>query len=490
MKKLIVPAMIALTVLPLISHSGHVDYDKYFGEKTMRIDYHHVWIGNKEVISLDKIYKEGRWAGSRKILTDPFNYGKYKIKIFTSNGEKLLFSKGFDSYFGEYITTGAATKGVKKAYHESAIIPYPLSKILFKIDKVYPAGNSETLYKKVIDPLSIDILEEKPDSDIKVFTVHKGGDPSVCLDIVVVAEGYTSKQEEKVKNDLEKVKNIFFSQEPYKTNRDKINIFGLFKPSNESGSDEPRIKSYKNTSVDTTFNSLNSARYLLTESNKKLRDITSAAPCDSILIMVNSSRYGGGGIYNGFCAFTIDNAQAPYLLLHEFGHSFGGLADEYYSSSVAYNDFYPKGIEPTEPNITSLSDHKGPKWDNLIKKNTKIPTLWHKEKFDEMNNEFGKMRKKLNLRIEKIKLSGASDKEIKEAESAIEKLMIKKEKENKLFFKKTGKLGVVGAFKGAGYASEGLYRPMIDCIMFTIGKKPYCKICENAILQMVKRYSN
>jgi len=242
--------------------------------------------------------------------------------------------------------------------------------------------------------------------------------------------------------------------------------------------------------VDTTFNSLGSSRYLLTESNKKLRDITAVVPCDAVMIMVNSARYGGGGIYNSFCTFTIDNEQAPYLILHEFGHSFAGLADEYYSSSVAYNEFYPRGTEPVEPNITALLNPGKIKWKSLLSPGVALPTKWNKSEFDAMNVEFGKIRSMINLRIEDLMKSNAAESEIREARKELEYLMKNKDLENQEFFKKSGLTGIVGAFEGAGYSSEGLYRPMQDCIMFTIGKKPYCIVCEQAVKRMIGTYSD
>lgn len=486
--KLLMAMLILASILT--ASPGKIKFEEHFTNGTMRIDYHHTWDGNKELISLDRIYREGEWAGSKNVLLDPFKYGKYKIKLFNEDGSKMIFSKGFDSYFGEYITTDNASRGMKKSYHETALIPYPAIKSLFKIERILPNGDGVTLFSKVIDPKSVGIIIEKPEKDIKVIRVHGNGTPKACLDIVIVAEGYNESDEEKVKKDLNKVRDIFFSQEPYSSFRHKINIYGLFKPSDESGTDEPRIRRFKNTSADTTFNSMGSPRYLLTESNKKLRDITSAAPCDAVLIMVNSSRYGGGGIYNSFCTFTIDNEQAAYLILHEFGHSFSGLADEYYSSSVAYNEFYPRGTEPVEPNITAFLTPGKLKWSEHVLEGTKLPTDWNKDEFDRMNMEFGKTRKKLNMKIEELTREGAPEKEIKKAKRDIELLMLRKEQENSDFFKKTGKRGIVGAYEGAGYSSEGLFRPMQDCIMFTIGKKPYCKVCEKAVEKMIRKYTD
>jgi len=490
MKFLKIALIIFLTASILHGGDNKSNFDNYFTGRTMRIDYHHFWEGKGEMISLDRIYREGEWAGSRTKLIDPFKYGKYKVSLLTENGDRVLFSRGFDSYFGEYATTGKASNGIRKAFHETALVPYPKSKSTLIIKKYSTDGKSKLLYRSMIDPDSVNIIEERTDKNIKVFNVHKSGPPSKRMDLTIVAEGYTAEEEKKAVKDFEKVKKIFFSQEPYNSSRDKINIFGVFKPSCESGTDEPRVGKFKNTSLDTTFNSLGSSRYLLTEANKKVRDITAAAPCDAIMIMVNSSRYGGGGIYNSFCTFTIDNEQAGYLILHEFGHSFSGLADEYYSSSVAYNEFYPRGTEPAEANITALLDKTNLKWSSLVGKNTKIPTSWRKIKFDSMNEEFGKKRKEINLKIEKLTKSGAGAEEINKAKRDIELLMLKKEEENRDFFKRTGRIGVVGAYEGAGYSSEGLYRPMVDCIMFTIGKKPYCIVCEKAVKDMINKYSD
>ncbi len=490
MKSILTALIVVLTAFIMHPSENPPDFDEFFTGRTMRIDYHHVWEGKRELISLDRIYREGEWSGNRKKLKDPFKYGKYRVQLLTEKGDQLIFSRGFDSYFGEYITTDNAAKGTRKVYHETALIPYPKSRSTFIIIKYSPSGKSELLHKSVIEPESVDIIEEKPDSDIKVFNVHKSGPPATRMDLVIVAEGYTREEEKKAEKDFNKVKSIFFSQEPYRSNRDKINIFGIFKPSEESGTDEPRVGKFRNTVLDTTFNSLGSSRYMLTEANKKLRDITATAPCDAIMIMVNSSRYGGGGIYNSFCTFTIDNEQVGYLILHEFGHSFSGLADEYYSSSVAYNEFYPRGTEPVEPNITALLDKTNVKWGGLIAKGTKIPTNWMKEEFDRMNEAFSKKRKEINLKIEKLTTSGAEKSMILKAKREIELLMLKKEAENRAFFKRTGKLGVTGAFEGAGYSSEGLFRPMVDCIMFTIGKKPYCTVCEKAVKDMITKYTD
>ncbi len=268
-----------------------------------------------------------------------------------------------------------------------------------------------------------------------------------------------------------------------------FNIYGVFKASEESGVDEPTHGVFKNTALSCTFNSLGSERYLLTEDNKALRKIAAQVPYDAIFIMVNHNRYGGGGIYNLYCTFTSDNQWTDYLLLHEFGHSFAGLADEYYTSDVAYNDFYPRGVEPVEPNITALLDPGNVKWKNFLTPGIKIPTPWKKSEYDSLDMHWQAHRRTLNGKIAETKRNNNDPDSADNLQNEYNKLDSLHTLEMAKWLKSSKYLGKVGAFEGAGYASKGLYRPMLDCIMFSKGKKPYCKVCEAAIIRMIKYYS-
>jgi hypothetical protein len=228
----------------------------------------------------------------------------------------------------------------------------------------------------------------------------------------------------------------------------------------------------------------------MTENNKKLRDVAAAAPYDALVIMVNHKRYGGGGIYNLFSVFTTDNQWFEYLIIHEFGHSFAGLADEYYNSASSYNDFYPRGVEPVEPNITALLKPKDLKWKTLASKGIEIPTPWEKEDFDKMDLAYQKIRQELNKKLAEMKRSGAPKDDIAKLEKEIEERSRKSALDSDNYLAKSKFVGKVGAFEGAGYSSKGLYRPMLDCIMFTKGFKPFCKVCEEAIARAIKHYTN
>lgn len=469
--------------------AAEIKFDDYFLNEIMRIDYHHIGDSEFELISLDRIYRYGAWAGSLTNLIDKLNNGKYYIKVYDSESGSLIYSKGFDTYFGEYQTTEEASNGIKKTYHETTLIPYPKNKIRFAVEKRDDKNDLKEIFNAEINPDDIYIVKERiADSSIRIFKNEKNGNPHTKVDIVVLGDGYTESETGKFENDFKRIVKTLFEIEPYRSFEDKFNFYGVLKPSEESGTDEPGANIFKSTSLSTTFYSLGSERYLLTEDNKAVRDIAAHVPYDAIVILVNHSRYGGGGIYNLFCTLTSDNQWFEYLFLHELGHSFTGLADEYYTSDVAYTEFYKIDVEPVEPNLTALVNPTDFKWKNLVEKETEIPSLWEKAQFDSMDLKWQTERRTLNKKIAELKRNNApSDQILKlEEEYGLKDKEHSKEVEN--FLKNSKYWNKIGVFEGAGYLSKGLYRPMIDCLMFSKGKKPYCKICENAVGKVIKEY--
>jgi hypothetical protein len=481
--------IVALFVPWLLLAGQDVPFDKYFVDKTMRVDYFHFGNAKEEEISLDRVYEQGTWAGSRRNLIDPFNVGRYAYKVYDSASGTLVFSKGFDSYFAEYKTTEAASRGLKRTYHETALFPFPKARVKFVVEVRDRQNALQPVFSAEVDPADILINREPLAEGVKVFEVLKSGDPHKKVDVAFVAEGYTAAEEDKLKADLERFRGVFFKIEPYKSHQDRFNFYGVFKPSRDNGCDEPSHGVYKNTAVGATFDSLGSERYLLTEDNKSLRDIAAHVPYDALFIMVNHKRYGGGGIYNLYCTFTVDNQWYEYLFLHEFGHSFAGLGDEYYTSEVAYNDFYPKGLEPLERNITALLDPKRLKWNRLVSPGVAVPTLWEKEEFDRMDNDYQKVRREINTKIAAMKRSGAAAEDVAKVEEESERMSREHAEKVDQFLMKSRFWGKVGAFEGAGYSARGLYRPAVDCLMFSKGAKPFCRVCEEAVAQVVEYYS-
>lgn len=490
MKRLFAIAVLAAAVAGCASAQKGPVFDDWFVDKTMRVDYFHTGSAAAESFALDQVYDQGIWAGPRTRLIDPFDLGRYAVKVYDAASGRLIFSKGFDSYFGEYKTSDAGVKGVLRTYHESALLPYPKKPVRFALEARDRKNVSREVFSQTIDPAALTVIREALIPGVKVVQSLRSGEPRRKVDVAVIAEGYAAAEEAKFEADLARFTGVFFKLEPYKSHRDAFNIYGVFKASAESGCDEPSHGSFKSTVLNSTFDSLGSERYLLTEDNKSLRDIAAHVPYDALYIMVNHKRYGGGGIYNLYCTFTTDNQWYEYLFLHEFGHSFAGLADEYYTSDVAYNEFYPAGVEPAEPNITALLDPAKLKWKDLVSPGLAVPTPWEKAAFDEMDTAYQEIRRGVNANIARMKREGAPAADIARAEDESEKLSREQALKVDAFLKASKFWGKVGVFEGAGYAAKGLYRPQLDCLMFTKGTKPFCKVCEAAVLRTILYYTD
>lgn len=460
-------------------------FDTYFAEGTMRIDYFHTGDADSETVEIDQIYQYSKWAGSRIHLIDSLNYGAYYYNIYDLASGNLIYSKGFDSYFKEYQTTTVAINGQVKQFHESAIIPFPKSTVIFTLQKRDTTGGLTEKFRSEIEPGKAE--KGTVDPEVKVYNILDNGNIHSKVDIAIIGEGYTANEDQKFRDDLARFVNIFFMAEPCKSNKDHFNIRGVLKYSAESGVDEPEAGIFKNTAVNASFSSLGLERYLLTEDNQSLRNIAGHVPYDALYIMVNHSRYGGGGIYNFYCVFTSDNINSDYLMVHEFGHSFFGLADEYYTSATAYNDFYPKGVEPTEPNITALSDTENIKWKDILTPGIRVPTPWRKTLYDSLDMGWQIKRTMMNNRITVLQKNKAPLEVIAKAKAEYDKESMQHDSAMITFLDTSDYSGMVGAFEGAGYESTGLYRPSLNCIMFS--KVPYfCPVCQNAMIKVIKNY--
>ena len=490
MKKLsLIPILISILVTSVFSQNPET-FNKYFFDETMRVDYYHIGNAKEEFITLDQIYKYGIWAGSRINLIDELNLGRYCVKIYDAASNQLIYSEGFDSYFGEYKTSSEGIEGIKKTFHESAIIPYPKNKIIFSIERRDEKQMLFEFFRGEIDPEDMMIIRDDiKDKMVKVYNADSNGDPHNRVDIVILGEGYTLDEKSKFEKDLKYFTDVFFGQEPYKSNADKFNIYGVYKPSEDSGIDEPPANLFQNTVLNCTFSSMGSERYILTEDNKAVRDLAAHVAYDAIYIMVNHARYGGGGIYNFFCTFTTDNQFKDYLFLHEFGHSFSGLADEYYTSDVQYNDFYPLGLEPLEPNVTALTDPSNIKWKEFLTPGIEIPSMWDKVKYDSMDYKWQAERREMNKKTAELKRNRQPTEVIKAAEDAYARKDREHSKLVDSYLRKNANYGKVGAFEGAGYVANGMYRPMLDCIMFSKGNRPFCNVCEAHILKVIEQYT-
>jgi hypothetical protein len=343
----------------------------------------------------------------------------------------------------------------------------------------------------VIDPDDYHIINQK--SVLKsntVLPIVVNGNPHNKVDMVILAEGYQENEIHKFKIDLENYSRLFFSVEPYKSRAGQFNLYGIFSASEESGTDEPRQRIYKNTRFSSSFNYFDLDRYCLADDNKSIRDVAAQVPYDVIVIMVNSQRYGGGGIYNLQTLFTMGSERSDYVFLHEFGHGFAGLADEYFSSPVTYVDFYTKGVEPLEANITTLPDPSNVKWKQFLSPGIKVPTDWGKEKFDSLEA----LRSLTYLNGEKViselRKSGAPNEKLDEARAELWKKVDQINQAISDFFNNHPLRDKVGVFEGANYMAEGMYRSELMSLMHGYEEElSYGTVNEHAIINTIRYYT-
>ena len=492
MKKLNLRVLILLGVLSTLSVpvSAQVPFDDFFLDETLRIDIYQTGDAKEEIVTIHQIYQEGIWPESKTDLIPPFDYGRYVYKLYDVASNRLIFSRGFDTMFAEYKTTSPALAGEKRVFERSLRLPLPKRPVLFVVEKRDKRHLLHPIFDRTIDPADYHIIRESPAAGDAVLEVQIKGDPHDKVDLVFLAEGYAAAEKDKFKSDLERMTAFLFSVEPYRSSKSRFNIRGIFRPSPESASDEPRQRAYKKTILNASFNAFDLDRYMLIEEDHLMHAIAGQVPYDAIIVLVNSARYGGGSIALDYCVSTVDFPTSPQVFIHELGHSFAYLADEYYQSEVSYNDFYPTGIEPIEANITALLDPANVKWKDLLAPGIGVPTEYGKEEIEALQAERRKNREAQAKGIEEAKERSASPKETQRIEEKHKKadtvLIAKIETVRKKYADLVDKVGV---FEGAGYASKGLYRPMMYCLMISNPKNEFCRVCERAIARMIDFYS-
>ncbi len=486
--RVLLPALLVLAVpAHLTADETPARFAEHFHGRTLRAELFHSGDARSERFVLDRIVAEGSWGGSRVHLAPPFDRGRYRFELRNPATGEVLFRRGFDDIFGEYRTTGPARKGAVRTWTESIRFPEPVKPVRLVIEVRRPDLSFTLLFETTVDPTDPGIVRDPLPADVRVPARILGGDPHDSLDLAILGEGYTAGQEDLFRRDFEKAARTLLEQEPFRSLRGHINLYAVLRPSQESGCDEPQRGVWRRTALGCHFFSLGSPRYLLTDDDRALREVASVVPYDLAIVMVDHDRYGGGGIYGQYSVFTAHNRWAGYLLVHELGHALAGLADEYYSSSVAYTDLYPPGVEPAEPNITALLDPARLKWRDLLTPGVPIPTPWSRKAFDRIDGAYQKRRQALNRKIAEAMKAGEDAKAAALRAEAERLAVLEAERVHQLLSKDRW-AGAVGAFEGAGYAAHGLYRPQVDCIMFSKGLKPFCAVCRRAIRATIGLY--
>ena len=402
---------------------AQLEFDEYFEPKTLRFDFYLAGNAEHQNVFVDCFREEPQWGGPLTHLTDAPDYGEYCYRVYDEASGKLIYSKGFCSLFQEWRTTDEA-KTTDRSYSQVVVMPYPKKNIRLEIlTRNYETGQFEPLFKTALDPKSIYInREQRP--EYPVTQILSSGAPANKVDLVFVAEGYTKSEMDKFRKDAARFTDFLFRTPPYSDRKNDFNVWAVECPSEESGTDIPGENIWKNTALQSHFYTFGIDRYLTAPNLAVIRDKVWNIPCDAVFVIVNSEKYGGGGIYNYYALGTADHHLSCAVFVHELGHSFAGLADEYFNSEVAYNDFYNLTTEPWEPNITTLVNFDM-KWKSMIPAGTPVPTPP-----DETNND------------------------------------------------------KIGVYEGGGYVTKGVFRPMINCRMRS-NSAAFCPVCQNAINRMI-----
>ncbi len=448
--------------------------------RTLRVDYYHTGNSHEEWFSLDRIVLEPlEWPGNLNKTIDESRLGDYRFEVREQASGKLVYSRGFNSVFGEWKTTEEALHG-NRTFSESLRFPTPDAPVEVSLKERAGSGVHQDskeawkeVWKTVVDPKDKFVDRSRPPSPGALLELQKMGDPATKVDLLVLGDGYTAAERGKFEKDARRFMEALFSTPPFREHQKDFNVWGLCPAAEESGVSRPSSGIYRRSPVGASYDTFGTERYVLTTENRALRDVASFAPYEFIEILVNGQTYGGGGIFNQYAAVAIDNLWAGYVGVHEFGHQFAGLADEYYTSDVAYLAPATK-TEPWEPNVTALLDPANLKWKDLVAAGTTVPTPWDQEEFDRVEREIQRQRKELR----------AAGK----AEAEIDELFRKQREKEDAMLGSEKYAGKIGAFEGANYEAKGYYRSEVDCIMFTRHRR-FCTVCRRAIERVIGMYA-
>ncbi len=437
--------------------------------RTLRVDYFHSGTASEERFAFDGAVLEGDWAGPAEgpRWLDHTNLGKYFFEVRDPRTQRLLYSRGFASIFGEWETTGEA-RSQWRTFHESLRFPEPAAPVQVVLKKRDRRNLFREVWTLLVDPRGPEVDRGSLLDAPRPWAVIANGPPRDKVDLLLMGDGYTAAEMDKWHRDARRLAEELFAVSPFKERRADFNVWAVDTPAVESGAARPSDGVHRRSPLRATYDAFGSERYVLAFDNRRLREAAAAAPYEFIEIVVN----GGGGIHNLYATVSADNASTPYVFVHEFGHHFAGLADEYYTSDVAYETGGER-LEPWEPNATA--DPRAAKWADLVASGTPLPTPWPKVEFERRQSDVQARRKALRA--------------AKAPEEQIEALFREERDFSTRLLSGHAQAGRVGAFEGAMYEAKGYYRPQSDCIMFTRDEVGFCAVCRRAIDVVIDLYA-
>jgi hypothetical protein len=441
--------------------------------RTMRLDYYHTGNDHSETFSLgESVLEPLPWPGNPNKPVDDTNLGKYYFEVRDRSTNKVIYSRGLSSIFGEWETTDEARQ-VNRTFGESLRFPAPERPVQIVLEKRDEQHAFHEVWSVNLDPKDKFINRATVKAPANLMELQKSGDPATKVDFLILGDGYTAAELPKFEKDAHRLMDILFSTSPFKEHRADFNVWGLCPAAEQSGISRPSTGVYRNSPVGATYDAFDSERYVLDFDNARFRNIAQFAPYEFVEILANSNTYGGGGIFGLYSTVAADSLWSPYVFVHEFGHHFAGLADEYYTSDVSYNPS-AKRIEPWEPNCTALADKKDFKWADLVAADTPLPTPWKKKEFEDYSQSIQTRRRQIRAE--------------NKPESVMDALFTEEKQHEDAEFAKEQYAGKVGAFEGCNYEAKGYYRPQANCIMFTRDNK-FCAVCRRALERVMALYT-
>jgi len=404
-----------------------VAFDQYFEDKTLRIDYTFSGDVTQQDIYVDKLNVIPRWYGKRHHLAEVPVEGNGQIIVRDHRTRQVIYKNSFSTLFQEWLSYDEA-KQIRKSFENVFLVPMPKDTADITVNLMNNRREVMTTLTHQVVPTDI-LIRHIGERHITPYeTLQQAADTNRCIHIAYIAEGYQEQEMPTFLEDAHAAMDALFAHEPFKSMRNRFQITAVKAPSKESGTSEPAKGIWKNTALHSHFDTFYSDRYLTTLNLKELHDWLAGTPYEHIIVLVNTDKYGGGGILNSYNLSMTHHEQFRPVVVHEFGHSFAGLGDEYAYENEAI-PMYPHDVEPWEPNLTTLKDFHG-KWEDMIDKKTPVPTPATK----------------------------------------------KNEKK-------------VGVYEGAGYSLNGVYRGMQDCRMRTNQNPEFCQVCLRALTRLIEFYT-
>lgn len=411
-------------MLPIANAMGQ-DFDEFFCDSTLRLDY--IFEGDAAVqcVALDDMSRSPRWYGKRRRLAEVPMEGNGQITVRDAATGQTIYRNSFSTLFQEWLTYPEAKQG-RRSFENVFLVPMPKRDADVSITLFNNRRDTIATATHRVNPHDI-LIRHIGERDITPYeTLHQAADTLNCIHIAFVAEGYQASEMATFIADARVAVDALFAHEPFKSKKDCFNIIAVESPSTDSGTSIPREGVWKETALGSHFDTFYSDRYLTTLHLKRLHDWLAATPYEHIIVLVNTSEYGGGGILNSYNLSMTHHAAYRPVVVHEFGHSFAGLADEYAYEQEPL-ELYPLDVEPWEQNITTMVDFSS-KWQDLAPTATPLPD---------------------------------------DAKEGPE----------------------VGLYESAGYRLKGAYRPSKDCRMRTNENPEFCPVCQRAITRVIDFYT-